>query len=57
MTLSAATTVINGIIYIPVSYIAECFGWDLADEDGVYVLARGQKADLTLGRRVAENLE
>jgi hypothetical protein len=39
--LSAPTMVNNGIIYIPVSVLSECFGWSVNPiGDGVYVLSQ-----------------
>lgn len=40
-SLSAPTAVNNGIIYIPVSILSECFGWSVNPiGDGVYVLSQ-----------------
>ena len=43
--LTAPAAAANGIIYIPVTYLSDCFGWTLTAENGAYILARGRKAD------------
>lgn len=45
-TLTAPVTAADGIIYIPVTYLSDCFGWTLTAENGAYILARGKNADM-----------
>ncbi len=45
--LTAPAAAANGIIYIPVTYLSDCFGWTLTAENGAYILARGRETDKT----------
>lgn len=45
-TLTAPAAAADGIIYIPVTYLSDCFGWTLTADNGVYILARGKNADM-----------
>lgn len=44
-TLTHAATVKDGIIYIPVTYFSDCFGFDLYSENGIYAVSRYGKVE------------
>lgn len=42
ITLKHPVTAIDGTVYVPLTYMADVFGWQItASDDGVYVLSRG----------------
>ena len=43
--LTAPAAAADGIIYIPVTYLNDCFGWSITVDNGAYILARGKNAD------------
>lgn len=49
--LSHPTIAVNGIVYIPISLLAECFGWQIVDlGDGAYAISqRTANADAARG--------
>ena len=54
--ISNAVTVNNGIIYIPVSILSECFGWSVNSiGDGVYVLSQ-HEAEVETAKSVLSHL-
>lgn len=46
----------NGMVYIPVTYLSDAFGWTVTESNGLYVLGRGKTPDLATAQSVANHL-
>ena len=55
-TLFAPAISENGLVYVPVTYLADCFGWQIMEENGVYILGRSKTPDKATALSVAHHL-
>ncbi len=55
-TLTNAAAVVNGVIYIPLTYFSDCFGFDVYQNNGVYAVSRYGKVDTAVAEEAAAYL-
>ena len=55
-TLTAPAIAEGGMVYVPVTYLSDCFDWTITVDSGLYLLGRGKTADVATAKSVAYHL-
>jgi hypothetical protein len=55
-TLTAPVIAEGGMVYVPVTYLSDCFDWTVTVDSGLYILGRGKTADVATAKSVAYHL-